>query len=569
MLFRKMFHGMAVAFLLIAWVSLANAQTVRWENPATGSSAGIWSSLANWNPATVPGPLNNAQINNGGEARITSNVSTSRIEVGKNGGTGTLTSTVAVTISIDSDFDVGETGEEFASGPATFTSNGTANITDAISLNIGTGGVGDLDIGQASAKFNAQAFGAGVVTIRRVGNVMVAENVEIGKSGGSATASGQGTLLVDNVGTFNVTVDLDVGQVSGSGQSTGMGEATILSTANVVIGEDIDVGFASGSSSGTNSGNGILLVSNSTVSIGFADPLLPGSLHLGNAFAILGTGAQGQGAATFDRSSISVVNSVTVGKLSGGSNTASNSSRGLLTLVDSEISALSFEVATVLDASAGSVDGTVRLESSLVSLSDTLTLGSNSILEFGLAGTTKANGTGSTGQFSAIDAAIATLDGDLNVFLSDGFVPTAGDAFQIISGPRTGTFNPVGFPALPGGLSWDIQYAPSAVTLQVLGTLFSADFDTDGDVDGSDLSTWETSFGAGAGADADGDSDSDGNDFLAWQRQFGSGVPMLSATQNVPEPTSWLLCLLGMTISTSRFYRWKCRRQRIGKWEGN
>ncbi len=554
---------MLVTFLLIAWVSLTNAQTVRWKNPATGGSSGIWLTSGNWNPATVPGPLNNAQINNGGEARITSNVVTSRIEVGKNGGTGTLTSAVAVAISTDSDFDVGETGEGFASGPATFTSNGTANITDAISLNIGTGGFGDLDIGQASAKFNAQAFGVGVVTIRRVNNVMVAENIEIGKSGGSATANGQGTLLVDNVGMLDIAGDLDIGQVSGTGQATGNGVATILSTSNVVIGDDIDVGFASGSTNGTNSGNGTLSVADSTLSIGFADPLLPGSLHLGNALAALGTGAQGQGTGTFERSSISVANSITVGKLSGGSSTPTNSSQGSLTLIDSAISALSLEVATVLDLSAGSSDGTVRLESSLATIAGPLTLGPNSILEFGLAGTSKADGTGSVGQFSAIDATTASLNGDLNVFLSDGFVPSAGEIFQIISGTVAGTLANVDFPVLPGGLSWNIQYAPGAVILQVLGDSFSADFDNDGDVDSNDLITWETSFGTGAGADDDSDGDSDGADFLAWQRQFGSGVPVLSATQTVPEPTSWLLCLLGMMIIRGRTCFLACRRLRV------
>ncbi|NOZ39404.1 MAG: hypothetical protein GXP24_04160 [Planctomycetes bacterium] len=568
-MFRKIALGLIVVFLLVAWGRNANAQSVRWTNPATGGAAGVWSSSANWNPATVPGPLNTAEIGNGGEARITSNVSTSRIEVGKNGGTGTLTSTAAVTISTDSDFDVGETGEGFAAGPATFTSNGTANITDALSLNIGTGGVGDLDIGQASAQFNAQAFGTGVVNLRRINNVMIAENVEIGKSGGSATASGQGTLLVDSVGTFNVTVDLDIGQVSGNGQSTGVGKASIYSTSNVVVGDGIDVGFTSGSTSSTNSGNGTLFVSNSMVSVGFADPLLPGSLHVGTVSAVLGTGAQGQGTATFEQSSLSVANSITVGKLSGGSTTASNSSQGSLTLIDSTISALSLEVATVLDASAGSVDGTVNLDSSLMTLTGPLTLGPNSILEFGLAGTTKADGTGSAGQFSAIDATLATLDGTLNVFLTDGFVPSAGDTFQILSGARTGTFNPVDFPVLPGGLSWDIQYDPSAVTLQVLGSSFTADFDNDGDVDGSDLTTWETSFGAGAGADADGDEDSDGADFLAWQRQFGSGVPVLSATQAVPEPTTFFLCLFGMPFVTGRLVLLNCRRHRVGKGEGN
>ena len=56
-----------------------------------------------------------------------------------------------------------------------------------------------------------------------------------------------------------------------------------------------------------------------------------------------------------------------------------------------------------------------------------------------------------------------------------------------------------------------------------------ADFDEDGDVDGSDFLAWQVNFGLTAGAtkadgDADGDGDVDGSDFLIWQTQFGDGV---------------------------------------------
>jgi hypothetical protein len=89
----------------------------------------------------VPGLLNTAQINNGGEARITSSVDTSRIKVGKNGGIGILTSTTTgIGISTATDFDTGETGGGFATGIGTFTSDGTSAIADAASIIIGTSG---------------------------------------------------------------------------------------------------------------------------------------------------------------------------------------------------------------------------------------------------------------------------------------------------------------------------------------------------------------------------------------------------------------------------------------------
>ena len=52
------------------------------------------------------------------------------------------------------------------------------------------------------------------------------------------------------------------------------------------------------------------------------------------------------------------------------------------------------------------------------------------------------------------------------------------------------------------------------------GTL-AADFNSSGNVDGTDLPIWESAFGLNANGDADNDTDSDGRDFLSWQRQFG------------------------------------------------
>ncbi len=77
----------------------------------------------------------------------------------------------------------------------------------------------------------------------------------------------------------------------------------------------------------------------------------------------------------------------------------------------------------------------------------------------------------------------------------------------------------------------------------------AADFDEDGDVDGSDLAKWETGYGMASGAahmdgDADEDLDVDGLDFLIWQRQF-TGDLSLPASTAVPEPSSAIL-LMGL-----------------------
>lgn len=73
----------------------------------------------------------------------------------------------------------------------------------------------------------------------------------------------------------------------------------------------------------------------------------------------------------------------------------------------------------------------------------------------------------------------------------------------------------------------------------------SADFDNDGDVDGSDFLAWQVGFGSGttqAEGDANGDGSVDAADFAVWESQYGSvsgGGSLAGAT--VPEPSSLVL----------------------------
>lgn len=68
-----------------------------------------------------------------------------------------------------------------------------------------------------------------------------------------------------------------------------------------------------------------------------------------------------------------------------------------------------------------------------------------------------------------------------------------------------------------------------------LESFTAGDFDLDGDVDGADLTEWQTAYG----------STRSGSDFLDWQQQFGAGT--LAAASAVPEPTSVAL-LLGVIL---------------------
>jgi hypothetical protein len=152
------------------------------------------------------------------------------------------------------------------------------------------------------------------------------------------------------------------------------------------------------------------------------------------------------------------------------------------------------------------------------------------------------------------------LDGVLDVLFTDlgnGYVPSPGDRFEIISStsPINGTFTSTNFPDLEGGqaLTWlpvDYSTDPNRVFLEIatVGYL-AADFDEDTDVDGNDLVRWAAGYGSTSAAhmdgDADGDSDTDGRDLLIWQTQLGNSAAALAATQAVPEPASCLLLILG------------------------
>ncbi len=70
----------------------------------------------------------------------------------------------------------------------------------------------------------------------------------------------------------------------------------------------------------------------------------------------------------------------------------------------------------------------------------------------------------------------ATLAGDLNVSLINGFVPALGNTFQILTyASQSGAFT-VNHP-ITGGFGWDITYGASAATLEVV----VGAYDTDGD----------------------------------------------------------------------------------------
>ncbi len=84
-----------------------------------------------------------------------------------------------------------------------------------------------------------------------------------------------------------------------------------------------------------------------------------------------------------------------------------------------------------------------------------------------------------------------------------------------------------------------------------------ADFDQDGDIDGSDFLRWQRGFGALAGAslsagNADFDGDVDQDDLFAWQQQFGDLSNGALGTVAVPEPATLSLLLFAGLLGLVR-----------------
>jgi hypothetical protein len=165
-------------------------------------------------------------------------------------------------------------------------------------------------------------------------------------------------------------------------------------------------------------------------------------------------------------------------------------------------------------------------------------------------------------QFARIESAgDADLGGALAVTLASGFAPELGDSFQVLTaaGGVNGTFASQALPVLSPGLTWDLDYNPTSLSLNVVAGL-AADFNGDGSVNAADLALWKVGYGKATGAiksdgDADGDGDSDSADFLAWQRELGAtlGVPAGSgAGAAVPEPTGAILALVGCAAALRR-----------------
>jgi T5SS/PEP-CTERM-associated repeat protein len=152
----------------------------------------------------------------------------------------------------------------------------------------------------------------------------------------------------------------------------------------------------------------------------------------------------------------------------------------------------------------------------------------------------------------------AALAGRLEIELDAGFVPEAGNIFEIVSadGGITGTFDSITFPPLPTGLEFGLIYGSNTVTAEVRIDSTAAglpgDYNNDGTVDASDYTVWRDKLGSTVALANDDTPGVGQDDYTRWVNNFGQsllGGGVASST--TPEPTSCLLALLGLAMLTN------------------
>ena len=178
-----------------------------------------------------------------------------------------------------------------------------------------------------------------------------------------------------------------------------------------------------------------------------------------------------------------------------------------------------------------------------------------------IGGTDNSNPLDQQYDVLAVDGA-ATLEGLLSIdFVAEDqtlFVPEVGQQFVVLTATDgvVGQFSSVTSAPLPGGLGWQVQYGPNAVTLEVVSTVLAGDFNSDGVVDAADYVVWRDNLGAADEANinnaGDGEGGVDAADYMVWRNNFGAvadaAVQTAPPVSAVPEPTSIALPIAGLLL---------------------
>ncbi|MBA3482512.1 MAG: hypothetical protein H0T51_11915 [Pirellulales bacterium] len=415
-----------------------------------------------------------------------------------------------------------------------------------------------------------------------------------------------GNLSVGPTATLNVRFGSDVvasvlsheGQinVSGSGSSLNVNSMHILGgSLNVTAGGLVQstssfVGLDTGGGSVTVSGAGSQWNNSGRLTVGFDEGgssmlNVTGGGSVSSTDGVIGV-ANGAGTATVTGGAWTMTGRLSVGgdvsgELSDGTGTLSIQPAGTVSAVQGVVIFLQGLVRLqggTLDASTVSFDGaggqfqwasgTLHVgtfNGSLTNSGGTLAPGhsagsttingnytqvSEGVLEIEIAGPLAGS------EFDFVNVtSTAQVNGELDLTLTGGFVPTPSQTFAIL---------------ISGGLSGAFDNAPSGqrVTTSDGGGSFLVNYGVGSPFDDNHVVLSNFLAGAGQSGDFDVDGDVDGRDFLIWQRggspnplstgdlalwRADFGAPAVAAGGAVPEPTTLvLICLSAVTIRRSR-----------------
>lgn len=131
----------------------------------------------------------------------------------------------------------------------------------------------------------------------------------------------------------------------------------------------------------------------------------------------------------------------------------------------------------------------------------------------------------------------ATLAGELEVSLLEGFTPIAGEAYPLITATDgiTGEFDLVSIIGSGLSLDWSLIYTANVVSIAF--DFLPGDFNADGAITGGDFLAWQRGESSDPFSTAE---------LANWQSTYGSPAASDTATQTVPEPSSLVLVALGI-----------------------
>ena len=467
------------------------------------------------------------------------------------GGEGTVNVTDGGLVSSTNVFNIAEVGGSI--GDATV---GTASEANAVAmLDVGTNlNVGGNDGGQGG-NGTLEVLPTGVVNV--TGALRVFDEGTVCLDGGTINAATFETVPIPefpdptfnfNTGTFRFTggATLDAGTVGDllgfnptlvADQHLAVVGSAMLSTPLRLNGGELSLGSVSAASlANLDWDAGTLNITAQSLTVGT-------SQLLGNSVIV----SQNQVLNVTDSSQTLTVDSgADLNVIRGGLGTTTAVNNGLAVIsnttdvdfdLDNNSSGLinNGDLVAIDSTIAGPVqnNGSIKIIG-MVNFTDGVALAASSTMGFDIDGLLDFDVLSVGGDMS--------LDGSLNLDVSNSFALTTGDSFEIIdvAGANSGTFAGLpdgGLVGNFGGTNLFIDYDGGDGNDVVLIAGLPGDFDFDNDVDGSDFLLWQTDTSIGKLSD--------------WETNYGTVLPppIVAASQAVPEPSALALsCLCGFLL---------------------